>query len=46
MPVLAREPDAFDRVARLLQLNLNDDELDTFINQAPIRIPENISALD
>ena len=46
IPVLTREPDAFDRAARLLQLDLNDDELDTFINQAPTRLPKGMTALD
>jgi hypothetical protein len=45
-PALTREPDAFDRAAKLLQLDLNDDELDTFINQAPTRLSEGMSALD
>ena len=31
--------------ARLLQLDLNDDELDTFINQAPTRLPKGMTAL-
>ena len=46
IPVLTREPDAFDRAARLLQLDLNDDELDTFINQAPTRLPKGMTSLD
>lgn len=46
VPVLTTEPDAFDRAARLLQLNLNDDELDNFINQSPMRLPEGMTALD
>ena len=45
IPVLTREPDAFDRAARLLQLDLNDDELDTFINQAPTRLPKGMTAV-
>ncbi|KAI8622872.1 hypothetical protein F5Y19DRAFT_483721 [Xylariaceae sp. FL1651] len=46
IPARTKEPDAFDRAAKLLQLNLNDDKLDTFINQAPMRHPESITALD
>jgi hypothetical protein len=46
IPILTKEPDAFDRAARLLQLGLNDEELDTFINQAPTRLSEGMTALN
>lgn len=46
IPALTREPYAFDCAAKLLQLNFNEDELDTFINQSPMRLPEVVTALD
>jgi hypothetical protein len=45
-PALIKKPNAFDRAAKLLQLNFNNNELNTFINQAPTRLSEGMSAFD
>ncbi|KAI0163828.1 hypothetical protein GGR57DRAFT_516184 [Xylariaceae sp. FL1272] len=46
IPALAREPNAFNCVAKLLQLNLNDGELDIVISQSPIRLPKGTTAFN
>jgi hypothetical protein len=45
-PVLKKKLNTFNRAIKLLQLNFNDDKLDTFINQALTRLFEGIIAFD